>query len=80
MQLPVCYNPNITKWPNIGTVFWATVAYGFELDSLCPEVVTANQRACEVRVRDWVESQGTVITRWLGKNKLEYNYDIRAYL
>ena len=25
MQLPVCYNPNITKWPNIGTVFWATV-------------------------------------------------------
>ena len=26
MQLPVCYNPNITKWPNIGTVFWATVA------------------------------------------------------
>ena len=25
MQLPLCYNPNITKWPNIGTVFWATV-------------------------------------------------------
>ena len=25
MQLPVCYNPNITKWPNIGTVFWATI-------------------------------------------------------
>ena len=21
MQLPLCYNPNITKWPNIGTVF-----------------------------------------------------------
>ena len=26
MQLPVCCNPNITKWPNIGTVFWATVS------------------------------------------------------
>ena len=26
MQLPVCYNPNITKWPNIGTVFGATVS------------------------------------------------------
>ena len=35
----------------------------FEVDGLSPEVVTANQRACEVRVRDWVESQGTVITR-----------------
>ena len=35
----------------------------FELDGQSPEVVTANQRACEFRVRDWVESQGTVITR-----------------
>ena len=35
----------------------------FEVDDLSPEVVTANQRACEVRVQDWVESQGTVITR-----------------
>ena len=26
MQLPVCCNANITKWPNIGTVFWATVS------------------------------------------------------
>ena len=25
----------------------------FELDSRSPEVVTANQRACEVRIRDW---------------------------
>ena len=53
---------------------------GFELDGWCPEVVTANQRACEVQVRDWVESQGAVITRWLGKNKLSYNYGIKAYL
>ena len=35
----------------------------FEVDGLSLEVVTANQRACEVRVRDWVEGQGTVITR-----------------
>ena len=25
--------------------------FEFELDGRCPEVVTANQRACEVRVR-----------------------------
>ena len=35
----------------------------FEVDGRNPEVVTANQRACEVRLQDWVESQGTVITR-----------------
>ena len=35
----------------------------FEVDGRSPEVVTANQRACEVQVRDWVESQGAVITR-----------------
>ena len=52
----------------------------FEVDGRSPEVVTANQRACEVWIRDWVESQGSVITRWLGKNKLGYNYDIKAYL
>ena len=59
---------------------WSRQSQGFEADSRCPEVVTANQRACEFRVRDWVESQGTVITRWLGKNKLSYNYDIDVYL
>ena len=52
----------------------------FEVDCRSPEVVTANQRACEVRMRDWVESQGAVITRWLGKNKLSYSYDIELYL
>ena len=52
----------------------------FEVDGLSPEVVTANQRACEVRIWDWVESQGVVITRWLGKNKLGYSYDIKVYL
>ena len=35
----------------------------FELDGRSPEVVTANQRACEIWIRDWVESQGVVITR-----------------
>ena len=35
----------------------------FELDGQSPEVVTANQRACEVQIQDWVESQGVVITR-----------------
>ena len=34
MQLPLCYNPNITKWPNIGTVFWATVFPRLALVSL----------------------------------------------
>ena len=52
----------------------------FELDGQSPEVVTANQRACEVQIRDWVESQGVVITRWLGKNKLSYNSSIDMYL
>ena len=36
---------------------------GFEVDCQSPEVVTANQRACEVQIRDWIESQGVVITR-----------------
>ena len=35
----------------------------FEVDGRSPEVVTANQRVCEVRIRDWVESQGVAITR-----------------
>ena len=39
------------------------VLFGFEVDGLSPEVVTANQRACEVRYEARVESQGTVITR-----------------
>ena len=66
VQLLVVSNwlwPRLSKWSQMRS-------QGFEVDSLSPEVVTANQRACEVRVRDWVESQGTVITRWLGKNKL----------
>ena len=53
---------------------------GVGLDGRSPEVVTANQRACEIRICDWVESQGVVITRWLGKNKLGYNCDVKAYL
>ena len=46
----------------------------------CPEAITASQRACEVRLRVWVERQGSVITSELGKNKLSYYSDIEAYL
>ena len=35
----------------------------FEADGQSPEAITASQRACEVQIRDWVESQGVVITR-----------------
>ena len=46
----------------------------------CLEAITASQRACEVRLRVWVQRQGSVITSELGKNKLNYYSDIKAYL
>ena len=27
----MCYKPNIVKWPNIGTVFWATVCVRYSM-------------------------------------------------
>ena len=60
-----------TSYPiGYGLDFSVGILREFKVDCRSPEVVTANQRACEVRYEAKVESQGSVITRWLGKNKL----------
>ena len=42
------------SYPNgYGLDFSVGIQREFEVDGLSPEVVTANQRACEVRIQDW---------------------------
>ena len=56
MQLPLCYNPNITKWPNIGTVFWATVCQlAKENEEIIISVATNNMAV--TRDMDWAIEQ-----------------------
>ena len=77
MQLPVCYNPNITKWPNIGTVFWATVKGG---RSVVQRLLQLARELVMFEYKTGLRVKEMLLPGDLGKNKLSYSCDIEVSL